>query len=233
VNATMDEYYLQQEKYLRDLEEVFSKKRLSSYSQNKEFSVLEKYHANILLGNALVPSLHYLEIILRNRLDQSLKLLYHANWLLDPPKELCLGKKNLEKLKEIALKFEKKKKRKPTNDDVVAQLSFGFWCSFFRKKYDPILWQRKGFIKSVFPNLERYKRKRKLIESKMLQIKEIRNRIAHYEPVWNQNNVVPCYKACRNLIYCMSTEGSRCLTKIDHFLEVWADLQRIVPIVNR
>jgi hypothetical protein len=105
------------------LNAIFSKARISPYFQEGDdaHGALAKYNANITLSEAMIPTLHYFEICLRNRIDQIIKKYYTENW------------------------------------------------------------HRKDTIKIIFPNLPRIHRKRSYIEHKLLQIKEIRNRIAHHK----------------------------------------------------
>lgn len=64
------------------LNSTFSKPRISSYrtvGDNAEI-VLAKYHTNIMLSEAMNPTLHYLKICLRNRIDHILKQYCSTNW---------------------------------------------------------------------------------------------------------------------------------------------------------
>ena len=72
----------------------------------------------------------------------------------------------------------------------------------------------------MFPNLARINRKRSYIEGKILQIKEVRNRVAHHEPVWKYNDsLIGAYTCCHELIQAMSQEALEMLRQIDRF---WA-----------
>ncbi len=145
--------------------EVFSEARLRRYMRPGEdyAQAFASYQENIRLSESLLPALHYLEVILRNRLDAAMRKVYGADWLLHVPKALPMEAYNREKITAAieAIRFEKR--RSPTHDDLVATLTFGFWCALFHKRYDPSLWHRDSFFASVFPNWPRDQRKRSII----------------------------------------------------------------------
>ncbi len=176
------------------LNSIFSTSRLSPFFEEGDTAerVLEKYHANIALSEAMIPSLHYFEICFRNNMDQLIKKYYSENWLKNLPQSLIISCEDELKINRIISKIKREFKREPLHDDIVAQMTFGFWCSFFHRKYDPSIWHRKDALKTIFPNISRVQRKRNLLESRIFIIKEVRNCIAHHEPVWikNRRNLV-------------------------------------------
>lgn len=212
---------------LKILKSTFSETRLSPYLKNCEdpSNVLEKYHANVILSESMIPTLHYLEICLRNRIDEVFKVYYTSNWLLNPEFNPIISLQDKKKIDEIIVKIRREKKRNAMHDDVVAQMTFGFWCSFFHKKYDPFIWHRKDTFKIIFPNLPRMNRKRSFVEEKILKIKEIRNRIAHHEPVWNHKvSIFNAHSMCHELIEAMSYDAIKMLKMIDRFPKVYESI---------
>jgi hypothetical protein len=189
---------------------IFSNARIAPYLENSGNAkhVLNRYHANIVLSEAMIPTLHYLEICLRNRIDQVISGYYTPNWLLTVPYQLMITDQDIIKINKIALKVRRENKREATHSDIVSQMTFGFWCSFFHRKYDPALWHRKNALKIIFPNLPRANRKRMYVETRMLAIKEVRNRIAHHEPIWNSKySVITAHTMCHELIQAMSKDA--------------------------
>jgi len=166
----------------------------------------------------MLPILHYFEICLRNRIDQLFKKNYASDWLINVPSELMLSQEDLRKIEKVILRLRRETNKEPTHDGIVPNMTFGFWRSFFNKKYDTVIWHRKNSITSVFPNLQHNHRRRFYIEHKLLNIKELRNRIAHHEPIWNQRNLVYLgYDACKELIHAISAEALVMLKAIDRF----------------
>lgn len=206
------------------LNRIFSQARLSPYQAEGDSAkkVLENYHKNIVLSEAMVPTLHYLEICFRNRINHVISQHYGAQWLIEFPEELNISPQDKEKINKIASKIRRENTREALHDDIVAQMTFGFWCAFFHRKYDTLIWHRKDALKSIFPSLERSNRTRSYIEERILKIKEVRNRIAHHEPVWNHKvSVVQVHALCHELIHSMSSEAAEWLKTIDRFPEVY------------
>lgn len=205
---------------LQSLIEVFSEARLCAYKrpgENNEQS-FTRYQNNIRISESLLPVLHYIEIILRNRLNKAIKEIYGEEWLIELPKSIRMDDGNLAKLNATKRHYQIIKQCLPTHDDLVALMTFGFWANLFHKRYDSVLWQRKYFTVTVFPHLERDKRSRHLIKPKLQIIKDLRNRIAHHEPIWNWNpSVVVVHKLCLELVGAMSQEALVRLKEVDRF----------------
>lgn len=208
---------------------IFSKARMQPYLRNNDDpkQALKRYHDNIRLSEAMIPTLHYFEICLRNRMDYILKKYFSSSWLLQPPSHLMLSEQDKKKIEDVILKTRKISKREPHHDDIVAQMTFGFWCAFFHRKYDPVIWHRKDAIRTVFPNLLRHNRRRTHVEDKILILKEIRNRIAHHEPVWNRKiSILDAHTVAHELIFAMSLDAVSLLKAIDQFPSIYAKLAK-------
>lgn len=207
------------------LNEIFSKARISPYLKNEDNAekVLFKYHLNIALSEAMIPILHYFEICFRNRVDQIINEYYSSNWLIDLPNSLLISDQDVKKIKEVISKIRRGNKGVCLHDDIVGQMTFGFWCSFFHRKYDPIIWHRKDAIKTMFPNLRRMHRKRSYLEDKIFKIKDIRNRIAHHEPIWDREVLLfEAYTMCHEFLQAMSQDAADMLKTIDRFPSVYS-----------
>ena len=77
-------------------------------------------------------------------------------------------------------------------DAVIGELMFGFWVGLFETHYNDIhsknrLWPHLG--KKVFPNLKPADRVFSKIHTKLENIKKLRNRLSHHEPVWKHKSV--------------------------------------------
>lgn len=209
-------------------EKLLSKARLRPYEKDHcdPEIFLQKYQANVLISEAFFPTLHYLEVLLRNRLDQVLTRIFGNQWLLQPPSVLKLSEVDIQKIQKLQRNWFLRKKIPMHHDDMVAQMSFGFWCSFFHKRFDPILWHKKGVLREVFPYLSPDLRKRSLLEAKIFAIKELRNRIAHHEPIWNQkNSLQDLHRLCYEIIESVSQEALALLVTIDRFPDVYQHYQ--------
>lgn len=212
---------------------IFSEARISRYlnADDSMESVIEQYHANVQLSEAMIPTLHYFEICMRNKIDQMIKHHYSIDWLASPLSPLHLSESDITKIKHTTTKLRMERKADPSHDDIVAQMTFGFWRSFFHRKYDPIIWHRNGLIKSVFPHLLRSNRTRSYVEQKILKIKDIRNRIAHHEDVlMHKISIIDVHSMCYELISAMSLEALEMLKTIDRFPSV---VNKLSAVINK
>ena len=79
--------------------------------------------------------------------------------------------------------------RKPRNAGrIVAELPFGFWTGLLNAPYDAQLWSAKptlGLLDATFPHVPRTYRSRKRLSRKLNDVRRLRNRVFHYEPVWS------------------------------------------------
>jgi hypothetical protein len=205
--------------------EVFPETRIASYRKADEVfeQIFARYQWNIRLAEAMLPALHYLEICLRNRLNGLIESHYGCDWLIRRPKILLSEEQN-RILDEMHDRHVREKRREPVHDDLVARMSFGFWSAYFHKRFDPILWHRKRALESVFPHWPPAHQFRSYVQPKLTAIKDMRNRIAHYEPVWNTKpDLFTIHQTCLNLIAGMSPEAAEKLKEIDRLPIVWKE----------
>jgi hypothetical protein len=72
---------------------------------------------------------------------------------------------------------------------IVAELNLGFWTSLFNAYYeqkgasDPRLWPR--LLLAVVPRMPRRQRTRRNLVRYLNDIRALRNRVFHHEPIWN------------------------------------------------
>jgi len=208
--------------------DILSGARIGSYAlPNEPFGKsFQRYQWNVRLSEAMLPSLHYLEVGLRNRIDTLIRKYYGQDWMLNPPAVLQLSPQDVQKLSDTAAQFRKEQPvtRILTNDDMVSRMSFGFWTAFFHKRYDPLLWHKKNALAATFPNMPRTQRTRHAINQILYRIKKLRNRIAHHEPIWNNRvPIADIHADCRTLIGAISADTLAALDAIDRLPEVWGE----------
>jgi len=120
--------------------------------------------------------MHFLEVTLRNRVDEALSRQFGADWL-DPDRGL-LRPREMEKVME-SRKTLKRYKKVVTRDGMIAELNFGFWVFLFSRKYDDAeraFWRRALY--RLFPG-----ERRRDVHDTLQGIRKIRNRLAHHERI--------------------------------------------------
>lgn len=165
-----------------ELEKHFSTARLGRYRQaykGNEVRAASAYTHNMLLAEAMMPSLNALEIALRNGIHARLSIAYgKSDWW-----NSFAGDPNFAwQSKEVSSAQAKLQKRGETlsTDKIVAELTFGFWSSLFNKQFGLILW---ADLRLVFPKCPKSIRQRHTISSSLNQIRDLRNRVFHHEPI--------------------------------------------------
>ncbi|NQY43460.1 MAG: Abi family protein [Simkaniaceae bacterium] len=153
-----------------------SSERMSTYmeaaSNNKE-KALNLYNKNTKTSELFYTPLQGFEVLLRNTVYTAISEIYGENWLFEDrfPFEY-IQKKMINNVLD-------KKITVHSSPKLIAELSFGFWTSLFGRKYEEI-WRhnlRKIFKGHVKPLT------RKEIFTRLNEIRELRNRIAHHEPI--------------------------------------------------
>lgn len=165
-----------------DLEKHFSPARLGRYHAacaGNATKAATAYSHNMLLAEAMVPLLNVLEIALRNGIHMRLTALYgRPDWWEAWAGIAAFAWQN----KEVASAKAKLTRRKEaqTPDKIVAELTFGFWSSLFNTQFQAVLWKD---LRLVFPRCPKPQRKRHTISSALNQIRDLRNRVFHHEPL--------------------------------------------------
>jgi hypothetical protein len=127
----------------------------------------------------MVPMLNVLEIALRNGIHARLSHLYGRTdwweaWINDP----AFAWQN----REIAnAKTKLQRRHEPQSPDkVLAELTFGFWSSLFNAQFQAVLWKD---LRLVFARCPKQQRQRHNISASLNQIRDLRNRVFHHEPL--------------------------------------------------
>lgn len=190
---------------LADLVNAISHPRLSNYRSffqtSSDTEALGLYQWNEDVSAALFRALTTLEVVLRNQFHRVLSLNYggvgaaHSrDWYV----HLNLPNLSAVKVREITHRKTSSGTWLPRNpprspDDVVSKLTFGFWPHLLDVKKDinhtVVPW--KDLIPQVFPGhrqkLPDYWKKQSSQDQLFARLdlcNELRNRIAHHEPVW-------------------------------------------------
>jgi len=176
--------------------------RLTGYRVNPAESdviVISRYVWNMELGAALHASLHLLEIGLRNRLDSVLTLRDGATWFDDP---LIVVEPSAQTAVADAKARLLKDGKVVSPPGVIATLDFGFWTSLFNRAYEqgpgrPV--GHKSLWPSLLPSVARG-RSRGQLAGRFNELRKLRNRVFHYEPIWKAMSGKPLRQLHQELI---------------------------------
>lgn len=161
-------------------------------------AALVLYAWNAEVSGALLAPLHVCEVVIRNAVADAVEAVYGKSWpwstsfeqsLPDPPVGYS-PRKDLQ----IARKYEE------TTGKVIPELSFVFWQKMFTGRHDTRLWA--PHLKRVLPGIPRegtIAERRHGIYRDLEQVRKLRNRIAHHEPIFGRA-LGEDYGRIRNLV---------------------------------
>lgn len=156
-------------------------------------AAIELYWWNVAVSEAFYAPLNLLEVALRNALHGELRRRYaQADWWTSAE----LGDHSRLKMDQAIAKCRSRTGGLCCPDDVVAELSFGFWTSLLARPYDRKLWVPT--LHRAFPY---YRGPRRQLHDWLLSVVLFRNRIAHHEHVYTRDLTADLAKIRRLLGY--------------------------------
>ena len=166
------------------LEATITADRLSTYltmAAVDKRSTLLLYVRNTSLSEAFYAPLQGVEIAVRNALHRQLTEAFGESWY--DLSSLHLEFAQREKIAMARQKLQHVGKTiQPSN--MVPELSFGFWTGILGRKYENSLW--RPYLRNAFANA-RKPLLRKSAHAALDQIRHLRNRIAHHEPILSRD----------------------------------------------
>jgi hypothetical protein len=170
------------------LEKHISKPRLDRYLRaagNSKANAQKLYRANLRISQAFYPLLNLLEIALRNAINKKLASTFsNPNWIITEKagfmSDGSLSASNY-KLRGSVARAERtiKKRGRVTAGKVVAEQTFGFWCSLFDIHHYKLI---GGSVISSFQNKPSPVNRGQICK-KLNRIRQFRNRVYHNEPI--------------------------------------------------
>ncbi|WP_161958845.1 Abi family protein [Ferruginivarius sediminum] len=153
-----------------------------AYADRDKQLAIHLYRWNVELSESLYWPLQTVEIAFRNAIAATLRDRFGAGWHLNGHFHRILAEEHRLKLRQaVARQKRKRKSERPTEDAVIADMPFGFWTSLLTARYDvPLKWNHN--IRRSFPHIPRGC-SRGTIAGSADRIRDIRNRIAHHEPI--------------------------------------------------
>lgn len=179
---------------LNDLPDVISAPRFATYLQatgNHRADALALYQWNLELSAAFIVPLQICEVAVRNGVVEVLEKVHGANWPWSNGfiRSLPVPKKPWHYNPQTDLRTVAA--RMPTAGKVVAELKFAFWEKTFTAGQDNRLWF--PHMRTAFPGIPAARSipmARADAFAALQALRELRNRIAHHEPIFTRDVAV-------------------------------------------
>lgn len=189
--------------FFKSLERSISSSRISTYKSNghTEIETIADYVLNAKISQNFYFLLQNLEVSLRNAIYESFKKNYPNSdfFYLFENNSLNRYKSKKEKHSRecwkmlCGVKYKLKHMQTLSDGKIIAELNFGFWTELLTSRDNKYtdMWRR--IFLDVFPN---YKIKSSIDQDKTFialkidNIRNFRNRIFHYEPIYNQSDLI-------------------------------------------
>ncbi|MBK8968169.1 MAG: Abi family protein [Saprospiraceae bacterium] len=168
-----------------NIERAFSKPRFYRYlaaSNGNWQTALELYRTNVRLSSRFFAILNVFEVVFRNAINEHYINQFGKNWLFiqSAPKGF-LANPGCEKSRKTVLEAIQKLGNNYSQDKMVAACSFGFWRFLFASKEFSAA---GSTLLRIFPNKPKGGNyNHTYVFNELFKINEIRNRIAHHEPI--------------------------------------------------
>lgn len=209
------------------LETSLSQDRLQSYlsaAGGDQTKALQLYIWNTQLSAALYQPLQGLEITLRNAFHRQLLLTYGNDWYDQIPQILSdKSNDNITKAKNDITSRGKS----ATPSRIIAELSFGFWVSLLgygrkgNNNYEMKLW--RPALYKAFPNKPAKGFNRKLANKEFTRIKELRNRVAHHEPIIHNQDILSEYYRILEALSWLCKDTAIWIASNSNFQEIFSN----------
>ncbi|SDK53110.1 hypothetical protein SAMN05192566_1545 [Methylophilus rhizosphaerae] len=170
--------------------ETITRSRLTSFHANvaggSDSDAVRLYLWNANLSSSLLLPIALLEVVLRNAVSEAISNTYGPNWhqnnafilSLPDPKAAYSPRRDLINTAAQHQLIGK----------TIPELKFAFWRDMFTKRHQGRIWGNE--LRKVFPNAPHALSEsavRLHIYHSLTQIKTLRNRVAHHEPIFQRN----------------------------------------------
>ncbi|MFF1673534.1 hypothetical protein ACFVWN_27705 [Nocardiopsis flavescens] len=157
---------------------AYSSPRLAPYlrhSGGDAVRAVNLYHWNVMVSAAFYGPLHTFELALRNSLHSHLSTHFEqGDWWDRAP----LDSEGQRLVRQAKARCH----RSAGTDDIVTELSLGFWSSLVARRYDRDLWV--PVLHRAFPG---YRGPRRVLQDRLYSLRLLRNRIMHHEPIHHRH----------------------------------------------
>ncbi len=211
---------------IKRISNALSRQRFERYLTNCDGDMsraLELYRWNIEVSAECLKLLHVCEVTFRNAVSDALEAQYGENWpsvkafqvSLPNPKRGWNPRRDVESLSR---KFN-------TSDQVgklIADSKFALWCKLMNASQNDRIWVKHFRISFPYAPLRMSTNdERQEIMDAVTEVRELRNRIAHHEPIFTREKLEEEIASAYFLIGCrcrVTEEWCRSNDRIQDFL---------------
>lgn len=173
-----------------EVSQALSEARLGTYLRysvkNDVIGAFQLHHVNAKLAASFWEPLELFEVVLRNRLADCLSQTFGSNWPVQPVFAKVITQEARSILEEGIQDAQRTKGEAMTTDDIVSNLKFAFWEKILNKKLHNLVW--KSTLPSRYPLFGRDSEALRMeLQTVTHQIRRFRNRVAHHEPIINED----------------------------------------------
>lgn len=149
-------------------------------------SALALYAWNAQVSASMLAPLHFCEVTIRNAVADAIAAEHGVRWPWDADFLRSLPNPTSGYNPRTDLKSARNGKLTPGK--VIPELKFVFWQTMFTARFDGRLWTKH--FRTVLPHVVSsmsVAQARGLIYKELEQLRKLRNRIAHHEPIFKRN----------------------------------------------
>jgi hypothetical protein len=154
---------------------------------------LQLYHWNAQISSAFLYPMHVFEICIRNAVANAAQSFYRTDeWPWSTAFETSLpitrSARYFSPRRELISTRDWKVRPQQTTGKIIAELKFAFWVSMYTSRHDGRLWSQ--YLPMEYPNIPRTMTTaaaRDRIHKTADRVRDLRNRIAHHEPIFSRN----------------------------------------------
>lgn len=175
---------------------VLSTPRFSTFLAARNSNVLralQLYDWNAQISSAFLYPLHVFEICIRNAVANAAEAFYQTDeWPWSAAFEMSLpttqSTRYFSPRRELVSTRDWQPRPQQTTGKVISELKFAFWVSMYTGRHDNRLWNR--YLLREYPNIPTnlsVREARDKIHKTADKVRDLRNRIAHHEPIFSRD----------------------------------------------
>lgn len=197
--------------------QTLAPERLGAYGKENDAPqlILARYLLNMAICESLYSPLQMAEIALRNSIHRELSIHFDTpEWFWVPKSQTIWQARKVREAKELI-----ESKAKPaTAGRIVAELSFGYWTSFFNKAHASSGIGHR-LANKVFMHAPRRQRNLKTLDQRWKRIRDLRNRVFHHERILHWADLDKQHTDILEAIEWMSPELAELSNTLDRFTQ--------------